>query len=657
MHTPSATQSLLALSCLFCTTLAMAEEKPALEEVVVTATRFPEKRAAIPAHVSVITAEQIRNSNAANVPDLLRSQVGITVADTTGNGRYFSVDLGGFGETAASNTLVLVDGRRINQADLSGSDWLQIPLDRVEKIEIIRGGGGSVLYGDNASGGVVNIITRSGGPAQTNAKVETGSYGTHKMHLGTSGLQGKLSYAVDTGSRVSDGYRDNSSTEAKDVGLKLNYDFNDDLALNFSTGYQKDDVGFPGGIGESELSQGVSRRATYSPNDFGKTEDYFFHGGPELHFGNDNLLAMDMSFRRRKTTNSFSGFLFQTNTETWSVAPKAQFGQKIGTFDDKLTLGLDYQSDVMDVHMEPPPITISDFSLEKADLGYYVHNELRFLDSWALTSGYRADQAQYKFAPSTPDRITLDEDAFSAGINYDLENRGNIYFNIIRSFRYPLLDEQFYYYNGSINTGMLPQRSDELQLGMHYELSKSMEGDISLYRTDTEHEIYLSPLFPAFPNINLDGKVRRNRVELSLEKQFEKFNWRGHYTWTEATLQSGTFANKEFPSVPKHKVGMTLGFTPTDELTMTMAGNFVGTQRFISDFSNEYGKQSSYFTLDAGLRYRWPKVTGFFDVTNLTGKEYSEYGVVGFSPPSWALQRAYYPSPERRFMAGISAHF
>ena len=109
-----------------------------LEEFIVTATRQEEKISSVPSNVTVVTETDIKNSTAYDVPDLLREQVGVHVNDIAGNRRNYTVDLRGFGETAPLNTLVLVDGRRINQADLSGSDWSLIPLDRIKKIEIIR---------------------------------------------------------------------------------------------------------------------------------------------------------------------------------------------------------------------------------------------------------------------------------------------------------------------------------------------------------------------------------------------------------------------------------------------------------------------------------------------------------------------------------------
>jgi iron complex outermembrane receptor protein len=183
-----------------------------MEEVVVTATRQEEKISSVPANVTVITETDIKNSTAYDIPDLLRSQVGVFVNDIAGNRRSYTVDLRAFGETASLNTLVLVDGRRINQADLSGSDWSLIPLDRIRKIEIIRGGRGSVLYGDNAAGGVINIITKEGEAFKTGAEINGGSYETFKGSAFVSGTQNKVSYALSGSYLTSDGYRDNSDT-------------------------------------------------------------------------------------------------------------------------------------------------------------------------------------------------------------------------------------------------------------------------------------------------------------------------------------------------------------------------------------------------------------------------------------------------------------
>ena len=111
------------------------------------------------------------------------------------------VDVAGFGEQSALNMLVLVDGRRINDVDLSGVDWSQVPLEHVERIEVMRGGSAAVLYGDNASSGVINIITKKGtGKPKINLQAEYGSYDMNKQKVSFSGdVDKKLSYWVSAG--------------------------------------------------------------------------------------------------------------------------------------------------------------------------------------------------------------------------------------------------------------------------------------------------------------------------------------------------------------------------------------------------------------------------------------------------------------------------
>ena len=131
------------------------------QDVLITAPRFPEEIRRMPASITVITQEDIERSAARTLPELISGEVGFTAKDFYGNNAaYTSLDLRGFGVTGAQNTLVLLDGRRLNDFDLSGVQWAAIPLASIERVEIVRGAGG-VLYGDGAVAGIVNIVTRS----------------------------------------------------------------------------------------------------------------------------------------------------------------------------------------------------------------------------------------------------------------------------------------------------------------------------------------------------------------------------------------------------------------------------------------------------------------------------------------------------------------
>src|SRR3972149_4688206 len=102
---------LFLIICLFPAVSSFAADPgTVLQEVVVTATRHEEKLGSVPANVTVITERDIKNSPALNVPELLRNQAGVQVYDISGNRRVYTVDLRGFGESATSNVLVLVDG-------------------------------------------------------------------------------------------------------------------------------------------------------------------------------------------------------------------------------------------------------------------------------------------------------------------------------------------------------------------------------------------------------------------------------------------------------------------------------------------------------------------------------------------------------------------
>ncbi|MDZ4125265.1 MAG: TonB-dependent receptor plug domain-containing protein, partial [Hydrogenophaga sp.] len=152
-----------------------------LPETVVTATRFAEPLASLPLGVSVISAELIRASGASTVNEAVMKLLGVPGRQDSYGGGDYALDLRGFGTTSDSNQVVVLDGVRLNEADLGGTRLAGIPIDTVERIEVLRGSG-SVLYGEGATGGVIVITTKAGnGSARRNSATLYGAVGSNDL--------------------------------------------------------------------------------------------------------------------------------------------------------------------------------------------------------------------------------------------------------------------------------------------------------------------------------------------------------------------------------------------------------------------------------------------------------------------------------------------
>jgi iron complex outermembrane receptor protein len=164
-------RSLPAAAIALVSSTVFAQVTP-LPSVVVTASRFATPLSDAPIGMTVIDLEQIAASTASNLPELLGQQVGIQVRDNAGSPDR-QIDLRGFGITGDQNTLILLDGRRLNENELASTRLSAIPLASIERIEILRGSG-SVLYGGGATGGTIHIITRAS--ANTSAKAPSDAF-------------------------------------------------------------------------------------------------------------------------------------------------------------------------------------------------------------------------------------------------------------------------------------------------------------------------------------------------------------------------------------------------------------------------------------------------------------------------------------------------
>ena len=211
--------SALALAIAASPALSAAEIE---DEVVVTATRSPYSLDRVPLRVRVISADDIALSAARTVDEALRGEGSLQVRDSVGNGRDVRISVRGL--SAGQNALILLDGRRLNNSDLSEPDLTAIALKDVERIEVLEGGAG-VLFGDQAVGGVVNVITRRGGEQGGRLAVGVGSYDARNIQFGYGGsaLDERLDYRLSAQKDDAEGYRDETDIDYGHARVETGY--------------------------------------------------------------------------------------------------------------------------------------------------------------------------------------------------------------------------------------------------------------------------------------------------------------------------------------------------------------------------------------------------------------------------------------------------
>ena len=230
----------ILLAGLYCGTPAA---NPLLSDnILVTATRINTGVLNGHGHTTVITAEDIGKSTARTLPELLGREAGVVTRSLFGNnGTSATVDIRGFGAASSQNTLILLDGRRLNDVDFSSVDLSVIPLQSIERIEIMRNSG-AVLYGDGAVGGSINIISRHPVERGTAAfiKAGAGNLDTRQVDAHASHSSGPLAVFLGAHGTWSDGYRDHNDLDQRSVNTDIRYTRdNSELSLKLY-GFEQD---------------------------------------------------------------------------------------------------------------------------------------------------------------------------------------------------------------------------------------------------------------------------------------------------------------------------------------------------------------------------------------------------------------------------------
>ena len=302
----------------------------------------------LPLGVSVITADEIRASGAATVNEALMRILGVVGRQDFYGGGEYNLDLRGFGGTADNNQLVIVDGLRVSEADLGGTRLAGIPIESVERIEILRGSG-AVLYGEGATGGVIVITTKAGSGAErrntASAYAAAGSHGLRDLRANATVSGGGFSLDVSGQKRDTDNHRDNFRSESDALSATAQW-ANDWLRLGARAGRDTLDTRLPGALTLAQYE--ANPRQSTKPDDRADIRNQRTSVFAEAQLGSWQLAA-DAGQREKSLTSLNSGFPFDYDIDAASYGLRARNQVTAGGVRNLLVLGTDYARWTRDV--------------------------------------------------------------------------------------------------------------------------------------------------------------------------------------------------------------------------------------------------------------------------------------------------------------------
>jgi len=684
METRLITRLYVMLAVLLVTGQSVAMEQA--DSILVTATRLDPANSKARGYVTVISAQDIENSTARTLPDLLGREAGVLTRSLYGNdGARASVDIRGFGATAKQNTLILLDGRRLNDIDLAAIDYSAIPLESIERIEIIRNGGG-VLYGDGAVGGTINIITRQPGRAGTRASIQTGAgnLDTRQLDASLSHNEGPFSVFLGTHGIRSDGYRDNNDLTETSINSDLR--FTHDNGQAYVKFYWDDqDLDLPG-VRRVDPATGLDqlqddRKGTDTPHDYADQHGYSVTTGFSHYLVNGAEAVIDVGYRKKNQKAFFDDYNFggafanyvDSDLKTWSITPRfiiphALFGAAAQTIS-----GLDYYHSRYDsdrsLNKDTGNLPVHRIDIEQQTGSAYVDTTLSHWNGLHINLGGRLEWVRVEaqdqadtgapgggFASEAPDYDATNwVHMLEAGVEKQLTPDTDVYLKATRSARVATVDELFELDPTTflqVFSDLHPQTGNGVDLGIEYR-QESMTLHANGYYMRLKDEIHFDP--NTFSNINLDP-TKRYGLELSGRLEVhENVDLQADYTYMRAQFRNGPYAGNDVPLVPRN-TGSAMAIWKYSAATDFIAAvNFTGEKYFDNDQANDFGKKiPSYETLDLQASHWYRGFRFVAKLNNVLDKKYYDYGVSSTLSPG--VYNAY-PLPERTFLVTVSRDF
>lgn len=682
-------KKLLILSFIISCAAVYAEttENIRLKETVVTGTGFDDTQSSQIKNIFVIRKEDIENRGYNSVEDILKNVPGVNFVH---NGFGMVADIRGQGSTEATKRVkILVDGIPMNILDLSHGliPINTIPVNSIEKIEIINGGG-AVLYGSGTSGGVINIITRTKQKENVAGKVyyQNSSFATNKVGFNT-GIKLADNFKVDLAYEYlnGNGYRDREKDKFGDFRGGFTYNITDKQTLRFKASKYKQNYFELGALTLDEVKQNRKQAGSnIIDGDLDRTEyslNYDIQATDRLNL---SISAYKQEAERKydqisKVRETVRGKEVEVGIDTDGLFKDKKKGLNLkGIYkynSGQFIFGYEYLNadatrNVINAYSIPTPRGImradseTFIDLKKDTNSFFILNRHSLTDKLESTIGYRYEHSKYDInrkAYATAYGIrsndgninknkTKENHAYELGLNYRYSDTGNIYTKYERGFRSPSPTELVDKVAGSyVLNDIDSEIYDTFEIGLKDMIGPSFVSATAFF-TKTKDEIYTDLGYHItnpragwkFENLQ---ETERKGIELFAEQYFNKLRINESLTYVDAEVSKGNKKGNDIPYVSKFKATVGTNYDISKNIAINANINFYSAPK-----DNKNNKLSSYTTADVGVIYSHESGFGLqVGIKNLFDKKYYKYESIE--------KNEYLPAQERRYYIGASYSF
>ncbi len=637
----------IALACagIFATlSTPQAQTSSEFDSVIVTASKFKQYIQDTPAAITVITADEISKYGIQSVTEAIMHLGGIQGRQDLNGGEEYLLDLGGFGASSEKNQVIVVDG--IRMYDETGSFRLTgISIDSVERIEIQKGSA-AVLYGEGASGGVINIITKNTENQKNqgtfgNVDLGGGSYGTKSSRVNLFHSGEVISGQINLSDRMSDGYRVNSSSREQNASLGMQAKISN--SKRFGLNYRSNELyaRLPGPLSINQYNQDPKQADTSKLNDWGliRTSNYGAFYETDL---SENIIRFSLNQRIRDKEGVDTGYPVSSyDLRSNNLNLNIKRGDKTSLGENTLIYGVE----VTDWRQ------VGSYTTANADSkAIYAKNSLNIVDiASQIDFGFRSEILQ-KDRQGTVSKYDETLNAWDLGLSTRLNKTSTVYGRYARSYRLPGAEE----YNYTItNVDLLPQISFDKEIGFKTSMNPTDRFHARLFRYDITNEIGYDSTVANTPfqgaNINFSPTFKQG-VELDFfTKVSAKWESGLLYTYQESKFKDGVYAGKDVPVSPRYKISFRSLYKLSKADSIGFQANLISRQVIDGDFTNAK-EMPSYFLLDGSYTHKLKDIDLTLRLRNILDKKYYSYATAtgGYS---------LYPDPGRNFMATVRANF